>query len=282
MTDSSFFNTALVWPLINVLVAIYKVLILVHIPYALGFSIIILTILIRFALYPFTKSQIKVSKKMQELSPHLSKLKEKHKNDSKRLQQETMQLYKEHGVNPAAGCLPVLIQIPIIWGLYTVLQQVVGLKTNAIVTQINSIVYADFLKLQNGWDPYFFGVKLGSNPSELLSTVGPLIVLIPILTGLFQFIQSKMLFNKPKQASDQPKKQAMPAGRQEDFASAFQTQSMYIFPVMIGFFSYTFPIGISLYWNTFTVFGIIQQYQIQGLGGLLEWKEKFLNEEKKG
>lgn len=276
MTDPSFFNTALVWPLINVLVAIYKVLILAHIPYALGFSIIILTTLIRFALYPFTKSQIKVSKKMQELSPHLSRLKEKHKNDSKRLQQETMQLYKEHGVNPAAGCLPVLIQIPIIWGLYSVLQQIVQLKKDAIVAQINTIVYADFLKLQNGWDPYFFGVKLGSNPSELLSTVGPLILLIPILTGLFQFVQSKMLFNKPKQIDNQPKKE------QGDFASAFQTQSMYIFPLMIGFFSYTFPIGISLYWNTFTLFGIIQQYQIQGWGGLLEWKEKIFNEEKKG
>ncbi len=276
MTNPSFFNTVLVWPIINVLMAIYKVLILAHIPYALGFSIIVLTILIRFILYPFTKSQIKVSKKMQELSPHLSKLKEKHKNDSKRLQQETMLLYKEHGVNPAAGCLPVLIQMPIIWGLYGVLQQVVKLKAGAIVTQINTIVYADFLKLQNGWDPYFFGVKLGSNPSELLSSVGPLILLIPILTGLFQFIQSKMLFNKPKQIEDQSKK---PQG---DFASAFQTQSMYIFPVMIGFFSYTFPIGISLYWNTFTIFGILQQYRIQGLGGLTEWKEKFFNEEKKG
>ncbi|MDO8461019.1 MAG: YidC/Oxa1 family membrane protein insertase [bacterium] len=276
MTDPSFFNTVLVWPIINALMAIYKVLVLAHIPYALGFSIIVLTILIRFILYPFTKSQIKVSKKMQELSPHLSKLKEKHKNDSKRLQQETMLLYKEHGVNPAAGCLPVLIQMPIIWGLYSVLQQVVQLKADVVVAQINTIVYADFLKLQNGWDPYFFGVKLGSNPSQLLSSVGPLILLIPILTGLFQFIQSKMLFNKPKQTEDQGKK---PQG---DFASAFQAQSMYIFPVMIGFFSYTFPIGISLYWNTFTVFGIIQQYQIQGLGGLAEWKEKFFNEEKKG
>lgn len=269
MTDPTFFNTVLVWPITNILIAIYKILISVHLPYALGFSIIILTILIRFALYPFTKSQIKVSKKMQELSPHLSRLKEKHKNDSKRLQQETMQLYKDHGVNPAAGCLPVLIQIPIIWGLYMVLQQVVGLKTEAVVSQINAIVYADFLKLNNGWDPYFFGVKLGQNPSELFSQVGPVILLIPLLTGVFQFIQSKMLMVKPAAPSNQNNME-----KKDDFASAFQTQSTYIFPVMIGFFSYTFPLGISLYWNTFTIFGILQQYKIQGWGGLEQWKEK--------
>ena len=62
--------------------------------------------------------------------------------------------------------------------------------------------------------------------------------------------------------------------KKEDFATAFQTQSTYIFPVMIGFFSYSFPIGLSLYWNTFTIFGIIQQYKILGLGGLTDWKNR--------
>ena len=62
--------------------------------------------------------------------------------------------------------------------------------------------------------------------------------------------------------------------KKEDFASAFQTQSLYIFPVMIGFFSYNFPVGLSLYWNTFTIFGIIQQYKVSGLGGLKGWVKK--------
>jgi YidC/Oxa1 family membrane protein insertase len=59
-----------------------------------------------------------------------------------------------------------------------------------------------------------------------------------------------------------------------DFQSAMQTQSTYIFPVMIGFFSFNFPLGLSLYWNTFTIFGIIQQYKIQGLGGLEQMFQK--------
>src|SRR4030066_1302795 len=122
-----FFNLILVWPITTVLIAIYKSLVFIHVPYALGFSIIILTVIIRLLLYPLISSQLKASKKMQEIAPHISKLRDRHKGDAKTLQQETMRLYKEHGVNPAAGCLPILIQIPIIWGLYSVLNHIVKL-----------------------------------------------------------------------------------------------------------------------------------------------------------
>lgn len=264
------FNLILIHPIINILVLFYKGLFFLHVPYALAFSIILLTVFIRFILYPLTASQLKASRKMQTLAPHLSKLKEKHKGDSKRIQAETMKLYKEHGVNPAAGCLPVIIQLPIIWSLYSVLGQIVSLKPAAIVSHINGIIYFDFLKLTNPWNQTFFGLPLGQNPSHLISQIGPLIFLIPLLTGLFQFIQSKMMFSPPAKDKDSKEK------KKDDFASAFQTQSMYIFPVMIAFFSYSFPIGLSLYWNTFTIFGILQQYQIQGWGGLTEWKEKIL------
>ena len=275
MTNPSIFNTVLVWPILNVLVAVYKGLIFVHFPFALGFSIIILTIIIRFILYPLTASQLKASKKMQDLNPHLSRLKDKHKGDSKTLQQETMKLYKEHGVNPAAGCLPVIIQLPIIWGLYSALRQIVTLKPDVI----NKIVYSDSLKLTKAWDPNFFGVSLGSNPSHLISTIGPIILIIPLLTALFQFIQSKMMFSKPKVQEGLVKKDEKK--KEGDFASTFQSQSMYIFPVMIGFFSYTFPVGLSLYWNTFTIFGIMQQYRVAGLGGLEEWKNKIYGQKTK-
>ena len=280
MTDPNIFNTILVWPLINILITIYHALIFINLPYALGFSIIILTALIRLALYPLMSSQLKASKKMQELNPHLSKLKEKHKTDAKRLQSETMRLYKEHGINPAAGCLPMLVQLPIIWGLYSVLQEIVKPESQKVIAGINKIVYFDFLKITNGWDTYFFGLPLGANPSGIMSfdnlfAVGSLILLVPVITGLLQFIQSKMMFAPPPQ---QQAAKDLPAGRQEkkkdDFASAFQSQSLYIFPVMIGFFSYTFPIGLSLYWNTFTLFGILQQYRIAGLGGLSDWRNK--------
>lgn len=270
------FDTVLVHPIINVLLAIYHGLSSLGVPYALGFSIILLTILIRLILYPFTSQQLKASKKMQDIAPHLTKLKEKHKGDATRIQQETMALYKEHGVNPAAGCLPVLIQLPVIWAIYSVFTQVVHYKAGETLSKVNAIAYTDWLKLTNVWDTTFFGLPLGQNPSQLLNTVGFAILLIPVLTAVFQFIQTKMMLPTVKKEED---KKDLPAGRQgpkkeQDFASAFQTQSLYIFPLMIGFFSYQFPIGLSLYWNTFSLFGIIQQYQLQGLGGLGSWFKK--------
>ena len=91
------FDSFIVRPLATILVAIYQTLNFLHVPYPLGFSIIILTIIIRFILYPFISAQLKSSKKMQAVAPHLSRLKEKHKGDAKRMQAETMKLYKEHG-----------------------------------------------------------------------------------------------------------------------------------------------------------------------------------------
>ncbi len=257
----------------NILIIIYQGLMYLHVPYALGFAIIGLTILIRIILYPFISAQLKASKKMQDLNPHLSRLKDQHKGDSKKLQQETLKLYKEHGVNPAAGCLPVIIQLPIIWGLYSVLQSVVQLAPGKVVSEINSQLYFSSLKLAQSWDPTFFGLPLGKAPNQLLTldSLWALVLLVPLLTGLFQFVQSKMML---PQADANPAKKKDPK-KKDDFASVFQSQSLYIFPAMIAFFSYGFPIGLSLYWNTFTIFGIIQQYKIAGLGGLNDWKTKY-------
>jgi len=274
MTHSLISNSFLLaYPLINILVVIYHGLFLLHIPYPLGFSIIVLTVLIRVILYPLTASQLKAAKKMQELSPHLSNLKEKHKNDAKTLQAETMKLYKEHGVNPAAGCLPLIIQLPVIFALYSVLQDIVKFST----TEINRVLYSDSIRLTKSWNTTFFGIPLAQNPSHLITTIGPLVLLIPVLTGVFQLIQSKMMMvkatNLPAIKTEKKK--------EDDFATAFQTQSLYIFPFMIAFFSYNFPIGLSLYWNTFTVFGIIQQYKISGLGGLKDWIDKIYGSKNK-
>jgi YidC/Oxa1 family membrane protein insertase len=275
------FHTVLFVPIINILVVLYHGFNFIHLPYALGFSIIALTVLIRLVLYPLTNSQLKASKKMQELTPHLNKLKEKHKNDAKTLQAETMKLYKEFGVNPAAGCLPVLIQLPLIWALYQGLQLIVK-PGAAVLAQVNHMLYSSSLRLTSPWDVTFFTLPLAQKPSELLHTSSPitwLILLIPIITGVSQFIQTKMMLPSQAQGKDN-KLVKKDEKKKEDFATAFQSQSLYIFPIMIAFFSYSFPIGISLYWNTFTIFGIIQQYRISGLGGLKEWTDKLYGKRK--
>jgi YidC/Oxa1 family membrane protein insertase len=275
------FHTVLFVPIVNLLVALYHIFNYVHLPYSLGFAIIALTILIRFVLYPLTNSQLKASKKMQELTPHLNRLKEKHKNDAKTLQAETMKLYKEFGVNPAAGCLPVIIQLPLIWALYSVLQLIVK-PGAAVLSQVNASLYSKSLRLNTAWDTTFFGLPLAQNPAHLLNlsiaSTWP-ILLIPIATGVFQFIQTKMMLTPKPQVKD-AKLVKKDEKKKDDFATAFQSQSLYIFPVMIAFFSYNFPIGLSLYWNAFTIFGIIQQYRISGLGGLKEWTDKIYGKSK--
>ena len=288
------FNVILVNPITNILVAIYQGLVFVHIPYPLGFSIILLTLAIRFLLWPFTHSQIRTSKKMQTLNPHLKRLKEKHKDDAKTLQAETMKLYKEHGVNPAAGCLPALVQLPIIFALYGVLRQIVNPNTKTVLASINKVLYFPALHLNTLWDTHFFGLPLGQSPSKLLSTYGFLILLVPIVTAALQMMQSKMMFapqepdasqkvDSKKEKALAKKEEKKPSSvkttdgkkdTQEEFASAMQTQSLYIIPLVIGYSSFSFPLGLSLYWNTFTIFGIIQQYSIAGWGGLQPWIDK--------
>jgi YidC/Oxa1 family membrane protein insertase len=261
----SLFNTLVIFPLVNILFAVYAVLNAISIPYAMGFSIIGLTIIVRLIFYPLTNKQLRASKKMQDIAPLVSEIKSKYKGDNKRVQEETMKLYKEKGVNPAAGCLPTLVQLPILLGLYRVLIELVNKAPEEAVAYINGIVFTP-LQVTSYWDPTFFGIPLGQSPQQMLATLPLVAIGIPLLTGVFQFIQSKMMFSTPPSKAVTKKKDDK--NNNPDFATTFQKQAAYIFPVMIGFFAFNFPFGLSLYWNTFTIFGIIQQYKISGLGGL--------------
>ena len=223
MNPISIFNIIFVNPTINALVVFYKLFSIIGLPYAFGFSIIALTIFIRLILYPFTAAQIKSAHKMQKVAPHLSRIRELHKGDNKRQQEEIMKIYREHGVNPAAGCLPLIVQFPIIWSLYHVLTLAVHVTKTTDLATINNAIYFNFLKLQKVWDTTFFGLPLGVPPSKMLATM-PLIILIPIITGLLQFVLSKMML---------PEEELVPATtvkkKEDDFQAAFQKQSLLIF-----------------------------------------------------
>lgn len=265
-------DIVLINPIINLLVAFYQGLTFLHVPFALGFSIILMTVFIRLLMAPLTAGQIKMSKKMQEMSPHLKKIREKHKGNMQRQQQETMALYQKHGVNPAAGCLPGIVQIVVLaFGVYPALLKLLDHTKQAKETLdvINAAVYFPFLHLDKPWDTMFFGFPLQKTPADLLPTIGFIVFLIPVLTGAFQLIQSKMMM--PVEDKTKPVVQQQKPS-QEDMMMNIQKQFLYLIPLMVGFFSYTFSVGLSLYWNTFTVFGIIQQYRIQGgWGSLSEW-----------
>ena len=192
MTDPNLWNQILIWPIVNILVAFYKLFEWLHVPGPLGFAIIGMTITIRFLLYPLMQAQLKSAKKMSNLKPHLDALNAKHKDDKKKLQQAQMDLYKQHGVNPAAGCLPLLIQMPVLIALYNVFYQVLGNgNLTNLVTEINTILYTPLIRLTQ-LDLTFFGVNLGLKP-EAFQTQGWWLLSIPLITGLLQWWQSKLM-----------------------------------------------------------------------------------------
>lgn len=283
MDIGQIFITLFINPFTNILVAIYQGLVYLHIPYPLGFSIILLTFAIRAVMWPILAAQTKQMHKMQKMSPHLAALKEKHKGDKKRQQEETMKLYKEHGVNPAAGCLPAVVQLVVFGSLYSTLLHFASASTQKAVDSINHALYFPALHIttKEGLDTSFFGLNIATSPQKMLA-YAPLIVLVPVTTALLQFVLSKMMTPQKVTivAKEGKAKNVKKEEKTADFASAFQTQSLYIFPAMIGFFSFTLPVGMALYWNTFTLFGIIQQYVLVGPGGARAWFQKVgLNKE---
>lgn len=242
-------------PFINLLVAFIKLFELIKIPGAFGFAIIALTTFIRLILHPFFDQQIQTSKKMNDLKPHLSKLSDKHKKDPKKLQQEQMRLYKEAGINPASGCLLLIIQLPVFIALYQTLTLFLTHgNAGQIIGQINKLLYFPFLKIQH-LDPWFLGLNLITTPQ----TSGNVIYyLVPVITALLQYYQVAVTIPPAPKNIELKDKKDEKKGSQEDFQKTMQTQMKYVFPIMIGWFSFSLPIGLSLYWNIFSLFSIMQ------------------------
>jgi YidC/Oxa1 family membrane protein insertase len=253
------FTTVFVFPILNVLIGLYKIFLSIHLPGAFGFAIISLVVLVRFLLHPFFKQQMETARKMQDIKPHLDKLSVKHKGNPKQLQAEQMKLYQEAGINPAAGCIFMIIQIPVFIALYNTLSLFLSHGTGAkMIAEVNNALYAPFLKIST-IDLNFVGFNLALSPSKAGIWY---YYLIPVITAIFQYYQAvASMPSTPKtpvvvdgKEDDKDKK----TNTAQDFQSAMNTQMKYIFPLMIGYFSYTLPVGLSLYWNIFSIFSIMQ------------------------
>lgn len=254
------FQAILIIPILNVLIATYKGLQFLHTPWAFGFALIALTVFIRLLLHPLTATQLKSAKKLAQLKPELDKLSTKHKDDKTKLQQEQLRLYKEAGINPAAGCLPLLLQMPILIALYNLFFKLLTTNnTQEVIDGINKVMYIPGLRIQT-LDLSFMGMSLAQKPSSW-QTAGWWLLLIPVITALLQYWQTKMMVpSSSAQKTNLEKVGEKP--KDEDMGSMMQKQMSVMMPLMIGFFAYSFPLGLALYWNTFTIFGIIQQYNI--------------------
>lgn len=210
----------------------------------LGIAIILLTVLIRGVLVPVTIPSLRSAKKMQELKPALDKLKEKHK-DKQKLQLAQLELYKQNGVNPAAGCLPQVAQLLVLIALYQV-----------FIKFINSGQF-DGHSLNLG----FLWLNLGKpDPYYVL----------PVLAGLSQLIFSFMMTSGLEGHIKAPKNKDEKQKEEDslEMAQSMSQQMLYIMPAMTVIIALKFPSGLALYWVITTLFSLIQQYIISGPGGL--------------
>ncbi len=260
------FNEVFLRPVFNLLIVIYHFINNAHIAGALGWSIILLTLLIRFLVWPFMSAQLRSARKMADLKPKLDELKKKHKDDKQAMSAAQMSLYKEHGINPAAGCVPTLIQFPVLIALYQSIFAFVDVSNG--LQHVNGLLYPFVPGLGSVPDLHFLGVDLAHKPSEFMQA-GYLILAVPLVTAALQFVQSRMMVPAPvKTYPTDSSKEKEEKATSEDTMAAVQSQMMYMMPIMIGYFAFQFPIALALYWNTMTIMGIVQQYRISGWGGL--------------
>jgi YidC/Oxa1 family membrane protein insertase len=229
----SLWNAIVYKPLYNALILLIGIL-----PgNSVGGAIILLTLFVKIVLYPLTGKSIKAQRQMRELEPDLKRIRDAHKDDRQKQAKLTMELYQQHKVTPLSGCLPILVQIPVIIGLYWVF-----LKGLDVVD--TSILYS-FVSVPASLDMHFLMFDLTQKS-----------IILALLAGVTQFIQTHISLGKQPPL---PPPSAEKASFQEDFARSMQVQMRYILPVMIGFIAYTTAGAVALYWATSNILSIIQE-----------------------
>lgn len=199
-------------------------------------TIIVFTLIIRLLTFPLTYQQLKSSKAMQTLQPKLKELQEKYKGDREKLAAAQMELYRENGVNPLAGCLPLIVQLPILLGLYGAISrslaatplQVLDLGHRLLVPSL-----ANLIPLQNSFWIWNLGV-----PDTTF--------ILPIIVVATTWLQQKLIM--PVNPNADPK----------DPSVAMSRNMTIMMPLMIGFFSINFASGLSIYWTVSNIAGILQ------------------------
>jgi YidC/Oxa1 family membrane protein insertase len=189
-----------------------------------GVVLILFSLLVKIVVYPLTKKSYQSMKRMQDLQPRLVELKEKYAKDPQRLNRETMKLYKEHGVNPLGGCLPTLLQLPLLYALFIVFQSTIELRGAGFFGWIRDLSAPDTV-FQLPFSLPFYGNNVN---------------VLPVVMGVTMLWQQKMTIQDPKQKA-----------------------MVYLMPILFVFLFNNFPSGLTLYYTVFNVFTIIQQKMIK-------------------
>ncbi|TME63861.1 MAG: membrane protein insertase YidC [Chloroflexi bacterium] len=253
MSPVDIWNDVLVYPLLTLLIIAYD---FVH---DFGFAVVIVTVLIRLALYPLYVRQIRSSRGLQELAPALNDIKKKYGSDRAKLNEEQMKLYRERGVNPAGGCLPMLVFLPVLIAMYSAFQQAPKFDGAALQEIVHR--YLPFIQvgipLDSKIDMTAHWLPWIQAAGRDLSQSDPYFIL-PVLSGALQLVASVMAMPRNPPKTDDPTQRTM--------------QSMtYTFPLLTIVFFNSFPAGVFIYYITTTLFQIVQQYFVMGWGQLPRW-----------
>lgn len=264
----SLWNTALYYPLVNGLILLYQLL-----GQNLGLAIIALTGLIRIILIPFTNTSLRAAKKMQDLAPEIAKLKVLHKGDKTAFAAAQMELYKKNGANPAAGCLPQIIQLVVLIALYSAFNQVLT-ENGETISKLNAVLYSPLKLAQDAHlNTQFLYLNLAKPDTFKFAlpnseTSIPIPGLFLILSIVTQFLSSKMMLPAVKAEEKLAQKEK---NETEDVMAQTQEQMLYLFPLMTLLIGFNFPSGLVLYWFLFSLLSSVQQYFVSGWGGLTPW-----------
>ena len=228
-----------------------KILIFFHVLVgSYGWSIVLLTFLLRLVLFPTSIGSIRSMEKMKAIQPKIKEIQAKYKDKPEELQRRTMEMYRENKVNPLGGCLPLLIQLPFMWALY-------GLLNNASMTVGKSgkpIVYFLGETANKAFtNEHFLGIlqltkKASDIAGPMLSTQKLSFLILAILSGATTFVQQKI--TSPQTAAS------------TDGAGNFQSMFLYLMPLFFIWITYTMPAALGIYWVAQGVVGIVQQYII--------------------
>jgi YidC/Oxa1 family membrane protein insertase len=186
-----------------------------------GLVIIIFSIIIKIALHPLTKSSMNSMQRMQKLQPLMEEIREKYKDDPQKMNSSVMNLYKEYGVNPMGGCLPVLLQLPIMYALYSVFRAAIELRQAGFVGWITDLSVPDVMVTLPFTLPLF----------NIQDVSG-----IALLMGITMFVQQKMTVKDPRQKA-----------------------MIWMMPIMMTLLFNSFPSGLNLYYAVFNALSIGQQ-----------------------
>jgi YidC/Oxa1 family membrane protein insertase len=258
-----------------VLVAVYDFFRAIGVPAAIGLAIVALTLLVRAIVIPLYRRQLVSQRRMQLLQPEIKEIQRRFKGDSMKARLAQQELFKERGISPLAGCLPLLLQMPLLFIMYSVIQN--GL-TNVDPSAMLDVFGVQVVPLAcnninpaTGQPDAAFGPCIDtvipflntsidvSHPSTIFSVtiVGFVlgISILAIVSAALQLVQSRMMLPQTRPEDDDPN-------------TRIQRQTMLFLPLISIAYGGFLPAGLFIYWITATIFSIVQQYLIVGWGGM--------------